>query len=371
MYRTWIEIDTEALQHNLKVLQGFLNSETKILATVKANAYGHGLKEISKIIFEAGVNSFGVDTLDDALKLREAFPSAQVVVLGYILKEDLPKAINAGLEFVVYNLETIEALKSISSEHQAKVHLKIETGTARQGILLKNLAQILDLLKSTDKIKLVGLSTHFATAEETGENNFFVQQLETFKQAEHQIKEAGFSPEHIHCACSAAIFLHPEAQGTLVRAGIAMYGIWPSEEIKKVMSGTVLKPVLSWKTRIAQIKEFPIGTSIGYGQTEVLSKPGRVAVLPVGYFDGYDRRLSSVGEVLVGGKPCKVLGRICMNMMMIDVSEVPGAKIEDEVILIGPNGENSVTADDLSGKMNTIAYEVLARLRADLPRLVK
>ncbi|KKT72044.1 MAG: Alanine racemase [Candidatus Uhrbacteria bacterium GW2011_GWE2_45_35] len=342
------------------------------MAVVKANAYGHGLIEVSNILHSFGVEVFGVDNFEDALLLRQHFSEVQIVVLGYVLKKDLTLLVKSKIELVVYNFETVKILNEagIKSGQKARVHLKVETGTSRQGVLLSEVNKFIDLLRQMSHVELVGLSTHFATAEEGGDNKFLVQQLEEFEKAEHQISKAGFSLEHIHCACSAAIILRPETQKTLVRAGLAMYGVWPSEKVKLAIPDCELKPVLSWKSRLAQIKELPAGTSVGYARTSVLEKTSRVAVVPVGYFDGYDRGLSSLAEVLVHGKRCQVLGRVCMNMMMINVTEVPEAKIEDEVILLGQGGEDTISIEELSNKAQTIPYEFLARLRQDLPRIV-
>lgn len=362
MFRTWIEIDSQALRHNINVLRGLLKPETSFMAVVKANAYGHGLEEISQIAADNGVAVFGVDCLEDAVKLRQKFPAVQIVVLGYILLSDLKIAVDNNLEFVVYNQETIKILKELPA---SKIHLKIETGTARQGIKSEDLDDFIRLIKTVPQIEIVGVSTHLATAEDV-DGEFLRQQVSELKKAEEKIRAAGFDPKYLHCACSAAIILHPEIQNTMVRAGLSMYGVWPSEYIKVSTSELKLKPVLSWKTRIAQIKDFPIGTSIGYSRTEFISRPSRVAVVPVGYFDGYDRGLSSIGEVSISGKRCKVLGRVCMNMMMIDVTDVSEAKIEDEVVLIG----SEITVDELANKIGTIPYEVLARIRQDLPKYV-
>lgn len=362
MFRTWIEIDSQALRHNIKVLRGLLKPETSFLAVVKANAYGHGLDEVSEIAARAGVEVFGVDCLEDAIKLRRKFPAARIVVLGYILLSDLATAVAHGIEFVVYNKETIETLRPLPP---SKIHLKIETGTVRQGVKPEDLEIFIELLKSAPQIELVGLATHFATAEDA-DGDFLKQQFEELKNVEQKIRAAGFVPKYLHCACSAAFILHPETQGTMVRAGLAMYGVWPSDYIKKNAVGFELKPALAWKTRVAQIKKISAGATIGYSRTETLTRPSRIAVLPVGYFDGYDRRLSSVGEVLIKNKRCKILGRVCMNMTMVDVTDVPEAKIEDEVVLIG----SEITVDELADKTDTIAYEVLARIRPDLPRYV-
>lgn len=362
MDRSWIEIDSQALRHNIKVLRGLLKPETLFLAVVKANAYGHGLDEVSEIVASEGVTAFGVDCLDDALRIRRKFPAAQIVVLGYILLSDLAATVENNIEFVVYNKETIEALRTLPS---SKIHLKIETGTVRQGIKPEDLEIFIELLKSAPQIELVGLATHFATAEDADEN-FLKQQFEELKNVEQKIRAAGFVPKNLHCACSAAFILHPETQGAMVRAGLAMYGVWPSDYIKKNAVGFELKPALAWKTRVAQIKKIPAGATVGYSRTETLTRPSRIAVLPVGYFDGYDRRLSSVGEVLVGNKRCKIFGRVCMNMTMVDLTDVPEAKIEDEVVLIG----SEITVDELANKIGTISYEILSRIRQDLPKKI-
>lgn len=375
-YRTWLEINERALAQNIQTLQSLLNPGTRLCAVVKANAYGHGLKEIAHIAARNGVTSFAVDTVEDALFLRSFLPSAMIVVIGYVLREKLEEAVAADLELTVYDKETIRAVEEAAASRakQARVHLKIETGTTRQGILPDDLSDTLDCIAACPHVTLNGLSTHFANVEDAEDPAYANIQYARFLDAKARVLTRGFSPEHIHCACSAAVIMYPDTQGTLVRAGISFYGLWPSATTERQARAHRLRvdwqPVLSWKTRIAQVKALKAGTPVSYGLTEILTKNSRVAVLPVGYSDGFDRRLSSVGEVLVNGQRCKVLGRVCMNMTMVDVSNVPNAVPEQEVILIGRGGRFELTAEELAQRAGTIHYEMLSRISPALPRVI-
>ena len=374
--RTWVEVDKKALKQNIDLLRSMLRDGARFCAVVKANAYGHGLKEVSQICHNNGVDAFAVDDVDDALFLKEKYPSSLTMVLGYTMLDRLEEAVVAGLVLTVYDKEHIQKLQAIGTKcaKTALINLKIETGTSRQGILEDELKDILDLVSKSQHVKLVGVSTHFANIEDTTSPQYATLQFGKFQQACTRITEAGFTPELIHCTCSAAILLYPQTHGTLVRAGISLYGIWPSEIIEQTLRKQYvtcnLKPVLTWKSRIAQIKTLPMGTPISYGLTEILKKRSRIAIVPVGYWDGYDRGLSSTGEVLVSGYRCKVLGRVCMNMIVVDVSDVPEPTIEQEVILIGQSGRQRITAYDIALKTQTIAYEVTTKINPSLPRVV-
>ncbi len=374
--RTWVEIDERALVGNITTLKSLLAPGTKFCAVVKANAYGHGQKEVVQIASRSGVDAFAIDPIDDALALRRLLPSALLIVLGYTLQDRLEEAVAERLHLTVYDVETIRRLESIAAKRAATafLHLKIETGTARQGVLAESLPDILDLLRRSPHIKLAGVSTHFANIEDTTDTRFATQQLDRFQEAVRSVREAGFEPEWIHSACSAAIILYPDTHGTLVRAGIALYGLWPSAQTELTARQHMIKcpltPVLTWKTRVAQIKTLPAGTSIGYGLTETLKRQSRIAVLPVGYWDGYDRKLSSVGEVLVSGHRCKVMGRVCMNIIMVDVSEVPNVAPEHEVVLLGRSGRHAVPAEGMAEKIGTIPYEIVTRINPLTPRII-
>jgi len=376
-HRTWIELDTNAVKANVATLKSLLQPETRFCAVVKANAYGHGLLPMSELLRAEGVDAFAVDTIADALTLKDAFPTAFVLVLGYVMSEDLPNAIKADIHLTVADKSRIRELQSVASEldKQAFIHLKIETGTMRQGVDMVNLGDVLEEIKTSSNVVLSGLSTHYANLEDTSDAKFAGEQFERFSEAERMVLDAGFSPEFIHTACSAGIILYPALHGTMVRAGISMYGLWSDKDVEMAVLHhrirCTLQPVLSFKTRVAQIKTARVGTPIGYGMTETMPRNGRIAVIPVGYFDGMDRRLSSRGEVLIKGHRCKVMGRICMNMMMVDVSNVPTLVTGDEVVILGRSGAHSITAYDIARTMGTIPYEFIACLNPLIPRVIK
>ncbi len=374
--RTWIEVDERALVANLNTLRALLAPGARFCAVVKANAYGHGLKEVVQILARNGVDAFAVDALDDGLLLRSLLPSATVLVAGYVVRDRLTDAVRANLSLTVYDRETVRLLEEIAATdaRQAHVHVKIETGTNRQGVLPEQLGDLLDALHVSPHVTLEGVSTHFANIEDPADTRFATLQLTRFQEALAAVQAAGFDPPLVHCACSAALILYPDTHFSMARAGISLYGHWSAAETQlaaiKHMVKCDLSPVLSWKTRVAQVKQVPAGVPVGYGLSEVTRKPTRLAVLPVGYWDGYDRSLSSVGEVLIAGNRCKVVGRVCMNMMMVDASSVPNLQPEQEVVLIGRGGRHLITAEELAARTGTIAYEVLARLNPTLPRLV-
>ncbi len=376
LYRTWIEISERALSQNISSLTGLLENKARFCAVVKANAYGHGLMEVAQIAGRCDVNTFAVDQIDDALLLRERFPSAYILVLGYTMFDRFLEAIQNDIQITLYDREGVEQAGKVARglAKTCKIHLKIETGTSRQGVMLEDVGDIARIIVRSKGIAVAGASTHFANIEDSENPQFAILQFSRFQEAIDILASHDIHPELLHCACSAAIILYPKTHLTMVRAGISMYGLWSSElvqtTVRNLSVSCDLQPVLSWKTRIAQIKTIPMGTPVGYGLSEVLKRSGRIAVLPVGYYDGYDRSLSSCGEVLIKGYRCKVVGRVCMNMMMVDVSHVPSIQKEDEVLLIGTDGRHRVTADELAKKAGTISYELVSRINSQLPRIV-
>ena len=375
-YRTWVEINERALKQNIETLRSMLEGEARFCAVVKANAYGHGLIQVAQIAGRAGVDAFAVDVIDDALLLREKFPTALIIVLGYTMFDRIDDAIMHNIHLTMYDKEGICAAELAAKKHAKKInlHIKIETGTLRQGVLPEDLEDLFVEIKRSSHVNVSGISTHFANIEDSSNPQYATMQFGKFQETIACIREMGYNPEHIHCACSAAVILYPDTHGTLARVGISMYGIWPSDLVRDTVRTQYvrcdLQPVLTWKTRIAQIKSVTMGTPIGYGLTEMMKRSGRIAIIPVGYWDGYDRKLSSVGEVLVKGYRCKIIGRVCMNMCMIDVSSVPGVEKEDEVILIGKVGRHQISANHLAKWMRTIPYEVVARINPNIPRIV-
>lgn len=367
--KTWIEISKTALISNVSVLKSRLSRECKFMAVVKANAYGHGIKEVASILDKTqSVDWYGVDSLFEGKKLRANGVTKPILILGYVPSEEVSDAIGADLDLTVYNFETIELIKKINKK--ARVHIKIETGTQRQGVQKENLDDFAKRIKEAENIIVVGVSTHFADLEDAAGASFAGDQLENFKTALSVLKKHGIKPEIRHAAPSAGILRLPVSHFDLVRAGISLYGYWPSLNTKIAANDVKLLPALAWKTIIAQIKNIPSGTPVGYGLTEKAGRKSRIALLPIGYYDGFDRGLSSIGEVLIGGMRCKVIGRVCMNMIMVDITRVPKVDLEAEAVIIGRQGAEEVTADEIAKKTNTIAYEVLARLNPLIPRLI-
>jgi len=375
-HRTWVEVSERALTHNIETLRSLLEGESRFCAVLKSNAYGHGLTEVAGIAGRSGIDAFGVDAIDDALKLREMYPSALILTLGYTMMDRFKEALQSNIHLTLYDREGIEQAQSVGRElaKTFAIHLKVETGTMRQGVSMDELSDLARILARCDRVSLEGVSTHFANIEDSENPEFAAHQFSLYEQALAILAEHQITPPWRHCACSAAIFLYPQTHQSLVRAGISMYGIWPSElvenTVRRLNLGCDLKPVLTWKSRVAQIKSVNMGTPVGYGLTEVMKRSGRLALIPVGYFDGYDRLLSSKGEVLIKGARCKVMGRVCMNMMVVDVSQIPQLEKEEEVVLLGTDGRHRVSVEEIARLTQTVPYEVLARINPELPRVI-
>ncbi len=374
--KTWVEINAQALRSNIAALRSLLSEGVTYAGVVKSNAYGHGLSQIVPIMRDDGVAVFCVDSIDEAILVRALAPSATIIILGYTLHDRLADVVEIEAQQTVYDPETIQMLNDVAAKagRTAKLHLKIETGTMRQGIWPEQVAAIAQMIAPLRNVELVGVSTHYANVDEAESQAFAEYQTERFWLACNILRDEGFHPPWIHLACSAAVILYPQTHGTLVRPGVSTYGFWPSRQARhaaRLLNRRIeLEPVMSWKTRVAQIKDAPMGTPIGFGCSEVLRRHSKVAIIPVGYYDGYDRRLSSVGEVIIRGQLCRVLGRVCMNMIIVDVTEIPKIMIEDEVVLIGRSSKNRMRAEDIADRTGTIAYEVTTRIHPLIPRIV-
>jgi len=343
------------------------------MAVIKSNAYGHGIQEVSKIVSQNGADWLGINSLEEGMSLREEKIKLPILIMGYIPLAKLGEAIKNNLSFVVYNRETIKQAERQASKlgKKAKVHLKLETGTNRQGISIKEIVPFTKFCLTLKNVFLEGIYTHYANIEDTLDPGFAMEQLRKFQKALQIIKVAGINIPIKHTACSAATILFPETHFDLVRVGIGLYGLWPSRETRLSAGNSLkLKPVLSWKTKIAQVKEVQKGETISYGRTFKTSRKTKIAILPVGYWDGYDRGLSNAGRVLLKGHFAPIVGRVCMNMIMVDVTDISGVKVEDEVVLIGKQGKNEITAEEIAQKLGTINYEVVTRINPLLPREV-
>lgn len=377
--KTWVEISKSALRNNLNVFKRRIGKDVSIMAVVKANAYGHGLIEIAKTAHHEGVEWFGVDRVEDGILLRDNGIKGNILVMGYMVPANLEVTLKNNLSFVAYEQEIVVKLRHLSRQgllkkFPAKIHLKIETGTGRQGLEGKELVAFAKDLKDIPGVSIEGLYTHYANIEDTTDHSFAEKQLSRFTAEKALLEKNGIVTEYSHTACSAAAILFPETHFNLIRLGISMYGLWPSKETHAVALRShreiKLKPVLSWKTTVAQVKSYAKGTSIGYGLSESLTRNSKIAVLPVGYWDGFDRGLGSIGSVLIGGNRCKIVGRICMNMMMADVTDLKKVASGDQVILLGTHKKESISAEEIAGKIGTINYELVTRINPALERIL-
>ncbi|MBI2485108.1 alanine racemase [Candidatus Uhrbacteria bacterium] len=374
-YRTWIEVSSSALAHNVRALSSCLSPDVQMIAIVKADAYGHGLREVAGLLWREGVRVFGVDSLEEALVVRECLPQATVIILGFVPDSSLPLVVSHHLHIGMYDLEQVRLLEEAAAgaEESVSVHIKIETGTARQGIFPEDISTWMDALALCPHVRVAGMYTHLARAEEIG-HPMTQRQVDVLYATVGKVADRLPNLLFVHAASAAAVLAFPHAHGTAVRPGLSLYGYWPEETFEQSVRlkhpSLTLTPALSWYSRIAQVKDYPAGTPVGYGGSEVLNRPTRLAVVPVGYYDGYDRRLSSKGEVLVRGERCRVIGRVCMNMMMVDASRVPSPVRGENVTLLGTSGAHKVWADELAKRSGTITWEILARLSSHLPRLI-
>ncbi len=325
---------------------------------------------------EAGVSHFGVDSIDEALAVRHLNSSAAIFLTGMVPNERLHDIVANDCVVDVYSEEGLIACIAVAVTQQkvALVNIEIETGLHRLGVTSRGLTGMLRIIKNNPRsVKLVGLSTHLSSAEDMDGQHVVAAQHAALQQAAENCRAYELEVPYMHVANSAATIFARATHGTMVRTGIALYGLWPSAELRlAVQRGRAfeLQPVLSWKSRIAQIKDVQGGSAIGYDRTFIASRPMRIAVLPIGYWDGYDRALSNVGKVLIHGRPCPVVGRVCMNMIMVDVSAIAQIKPDAVVTLIGKEGMSAYTADDMAKDIGTIHYEVVTRINPLIPRIV-
>ena len=359
-FRTWIEISQPAIRHNYHVFRSLIGRQTKLLGVVKSNAYGHELFGFASELQKLGVDFLGVDSITEALSLRREGLKTPILVLGYTLPENFAQAHQKNISLAI---STFESLKILARQKKPiSAHLKIDTGMHRQGFFVSDVPKVLSILKSAPQIKVDGVFTHFASAKRPDSSHETEKQIAEFKKAVGMVKKV-YPKALAHASATAGALNYPEANFDMVRLGIGAYGLWPSAETKKMVSDTIsLKPVLTWKTIISETKTVDKGHKVGYDYTEKLSKTTKLAVLPIGYWHGYWRAFSSKAYVLVRGQRCKLIGRVSMDMLAIDVTEVKNVKVGDEVVLIGKQGEEEITADELGKIADTSCYEIVTRL---------
>jgi len=368
--RTWIEIDEKAIAHNLKIFRSLVKPDCRIMAIVKSNAYGHGLVGFSQSTEKLGVDYFGVDSAIEGITLRKNGIKKPILVLGYTLPEMVEKAVQNNLSLSVASFDALDAITKLKINKPVKIHLKVDTGMHRQGFMLKDANTLIKIFKDNKKrIVVEGLFTHFANAKNPAFPSYTLKQIELFNQWKGILKNNGFEPI-CHASASAGAILFPQAHFDMVRAGAALYGIWPSAETKSFAESKFqLQPVLSWRTLLSEVKNLPKGSQISYDCTETLERDSVVGICPIGYWHGYPRCLSSVGKVIVKGKKVKVLGRVCMDMIIVDLTDVKKPKVGDEVTLIGRDGKEELSLEEVATLADSSTYELVDRINPLIERI--
>lgn len=364
----WAEVDLGAVAHNLAEIRRQVGEKTAVMAVVKANAYGHGLREVARALSRAGAAWLGVAVPEEALELRELGLEQAILVLSHTPAKTMVEAIKQDIRLTVYSAHQQKDLVDAARRagKRAKIHLKVDTGMGRLGFPPSPAGlEEMRAIAAAPEVEAEGIFTHFASADEE-DASFTRYQLGLFREVLARLAAAGCRFRWRHAANSAALLRLPETHFNLVRPGLALYGLYPSPAVN---NGCVhLRPAMSLKSRIVFLKEVPAGTGISYGRTFVTRRESRIATLPLGYADGYSRLLSNCGQVLVRGKRAPVVGRVCMDQTMIDVTDVEGAAEGDEVVLFGRQGEAFLPVEELAAKMGTISYEVLCLVGERVPR---
>ncbi|MBI2046001.1 MAG: alanine racemase [Parcubacteria group bacterium] len=370
--RTWIEIDTKALKHNFSIFRNKIEPKVQLMAIAKSNAYGHGLVPYAKTMERFGADWLGVDSIKEALRLRKDGIKCPILVLGYTLPENISLGARYAIDLTVSTKEGLSYCAKLPSSDKQKlrIHLKIDTGMGRQGFFAEDMAAVARFLKKNfSKNTIAGVYTHFATAKNPSFPKETLEQIGRFKKAVAILHNAGFTPIRHACATSGTI-LFPSAHFDMVRIGIGLFGLWPAKEVQAAYEKRIsLKPALSWKTIISEVKTFPNGSGIGYDLTERLPAGSRIAVCPIGYWHGYPRALSSIGRGLIRGKIAKITGRVSMDMIAIDVTKIANARVGDEVVLIGCDKNACITADELAFLADTTNYEIVTRINPLIKRI--
>jgi alanine racemase len=362
--RTWVEINREALKKNFESLSKCLQPDVLKMAVVKSNAYGHGMVECARIFKESGADFLGVDSFEEALELREGGLSSPILVLGYTPVHYFNQASVQGISLTISNLESLKDAHILNTF--LKIHIKVDTGLHRQGFQDSDLKLVISLLKKSPHLLIEGLYTHLSSAETPKHIKHTKNQINKLGDWISEFEKLGSRPI-IHASASAAGILHKDMQFGMVRFGISLYGLWPSEETKTRAGKTKLIPALSWKAVVSETKKVNRGEPVGYDLTEKLKRDSVLAIIPIGYWHGYPRSLSSVGEVVLKGKRAKVIGRVSMDMIVVDVTGISGVRQGTEVLLIGD--KDGVFAEDVAKRAKTINYEVVTRINPIIERV--
>ncbi len=366
---TWLDVDLDAIAHNARAVKAVVGEAVALMAVLKADGYGHGAVKVARTALNNGASWCGVASLNEAAALRSAGIDAPILILGFTPAWHAREALLRDLALTVYDLDVARAYSRAARElgRVARLHVKVDTGMGRLGVLPDAAADFVRAVADLPAVQLEGIFTHFSCAD--CDPAYTQLQLARFRQVLDALGAPASLARYVHAANSAAALAYPEARFNLVRIGLALYGLNPFFPAPLQPTGLALRPALSWKTTIAQVKRLPPGAPVSYGKRFVCERETTIAVIPVGYADGFRRAPGTFGEVLVRGRRAPIVGAVCMDQAMIDVSHIPGARLGDEVVLIGQQGDQRITAEDVAARLGTISYEVISAILPRVPRV--
>jgi alanine racemase len=364
---TWVEIDLNALRHNLLAIRKWVGPQIKILGIVKADAYGHGDYEVSRVLLNNGVEMLGIAILEEGIQLRDKGIKAPLLILGGIFEEQIDTVIQYGLTPTVYDLKLAEVLSKRAYYFNTimKVHVYVDTGMGSIGVWHDKAVEFVKFAKNLKNLLIEGIYTHGSSSDEK-DSAFTNLQIKRFRDVLDALDASKACIPLRHMANSGAILGYPEAYFNMVRPGLSLYGLYPSEDVSRNIG---IRPVMSFKTRVIHIKDMESGDVVGYGRTYRITKPTRVATLPLGYDDGYNRLLSNQGEVIIRGKKASIIGRVCMDQCFVDVTNIKDVSVGDEVVLYGSQGQETIPIESIAKQLNTIPYEVTCSISKRVPRI--
>jgi len=360
---TWAEVDLDNLAHNFTQLKHFLAPQVKMMVCVKADAYGHGITQVANRLVSCSADYLGVASIDEAVKLREAGIKLPILILGMMHHKDIEALFDYKITPNICSEEVMQALdkQATAKDQPIGVHIKVDTGMGRIGVLHKEALKFIKKIHGLKTVPIEGVFTHLACADTN--KDFTLHQIKLFKRLLSQLKKENIPVPLAHLANSMGLIAYKESHFDMVRPGLAIYGLYPKEGLE-----IDLKPALSLKTRVLYVKRVSAGHGISYGHTYVTKKKTTIVTLPIGYGDGYPRNLSNKAPVLIRGKRFKICGNICMDQIMVDVGDF-SVEIGDEAVLIGEQGGNKITTEELAGLSDTIPYEIVCGLGSRIPRV--